>query len=102
MRKPKTRPEITEPRDYALSTLGYPTMRALPLFDAAGSRPKEQLIRANACPCRKIKLEHIGGVVHAELAMERRDLRSGPHAESARPSSTIGECELRRSMFGTN
>jgi hypothetical protein len=46
MRKPKTRPEITEPRDYALSTLGYPTMRALPLFDAAGSRPKEQLIRA--------------------------------------------------------
>jgi CheY-like chemotaxis protein len=33
-----------------------------------------------ACPCRKLKLEHIGGVVRLKVAPELRGLRFGRHA----------------------
>ena len=32
------------------------------------------------CPCRKLKLEHIGGVARPKVAPELRGLRSGRHA----------------------
>jgi hypothetical protein len=54
------------------------------------------------CPCRKLKREHIRGVARPGLAAEARGLLSGRRAGSGRPSSTIGECEARCSIFDTN
>jgi hypothetical protein len=35
---------------------------------------------SSRCPCRKLKLEHIGGVVRLKVAPELRGLRFGRHA----------------------
>jgi tripartite-type tricarboxylate transporter receptor subunit TctC len=54
------------------------------------------------CPCRKLKHEHIGGVVRREPPTKARALLAGHRVETARPSSTTDECEPRCSTFGTN
>jgi len=54
------------------------------------------------CPCRKLKREHIGGVVRPKVALELRGLRFGRHAGWAHLSAAIGACEPRCSTFDMN
>ena len=56
----------------------------------------------DSCPCRKLKHEHIGGVVRRGPPTKERALLPGHRVEMAHPSSTIDECEPRCSTFGTN
>ncbi len=72
-----------------------------PSADGEGSEIEESKL-PHACPCRKLKPEHIGDVIRRELAVEARDLPSGRRAGAERPSSAIGECEPRCSIFDTN
>jgi hypothetical protein len=66
----------------------------------AKARPENRgLHRTRTCPCRKLKLEHIGGVAHLKSATEGYDLPSGRRAGSAHLSSTIGEFGPRCSTF---
>jgi hypothetical protein len=51
------------------------------LLDISVSRAHAHLRRPdNGSPCRKLKLEHIGGVVHPRVAPESRGLRFGRRA----------------------
>ena len=60
------------------------------------------LIAVTSCPWRKLKREHIGGVVRPKVAPELRGLRFGRHARSAHLSAAIGACEPRCSTFDMN
>jgi hypothetical protein len=44
---------------------------------------------ADACPCRKLKLEHIDGVARQRSATNARALFGTHHAEPARPCAAI-------------
>jgi hypothetical protein len=46
----------------------------------------QNMLRAVGCPCRKLKLEHIGGVARPGLAMEARRLLSGRRAGELSPN----------------
>ena len=53
-----------------------------------------------ACPCRKLKLEHIDGVAHPGLAVKARGLFGTHPSESARLCAATGASCPRCNIFG--
>jgi hypothetical protein len=62
---------------HRLTEFSVPITFAIFLAHAASAQVTD---RMKACPCRKLKLEHIDGVVRLKVAPELRGLRFGRHA----------------------